>query len=739
MAHEAKIFNDPIHGHIEMHPLLIRIIDTPQFQRLRFIKQLGGAYFVFPGASHNRFEHSIGVGYLAGQLVKGLQERQPELNIDKKDVLCVQIAGLCHDLGHGPFSHVFDHAFIPRARPENTWKHEIASSMMFDHLISCNHLEGDFKKHDLNLENDLKFIKEQIKGPETKAEEGPGSNWPYKGRPREKGFLYEIVANKRNGIDVDKWDYFARDCYHLGIQNNFDSSRFLAFARVCETEGTKLICTRDKEAGDLYDMFHMRYTLHRRACQHRVTNIIEWMITEALLLADPHIKISGANGRLYKISTAIDDMVAYTKLTDNIFQQILNSSEPELEEARTILNNILCRKLYKFIDQIRLDEKREVGKKEFDKLPGEVAFARIGDVNFAPKDFIVNVVSLNYGMKGKNPIDEAWFYRKDAPNQAVQIEKGQVSQLLPERFTEQLIQVYCKKTDEQSVEAAKLNYAQWCINRGFTTPEVSQLLPESFTEQLIQVYCKRTDEQSVEAAKLNYAQWCINRVFTTPEVSQLLPESFTEQLIQVYCKRTDEQSVEAAKLNYAQWCINRVFTTPEVSQLLPESFTEQLIQVYCKRTDEQSVEAAKLNYAQWCINRVFTTPEVSRLLPERFTEQLIQVYCKRTDEQSVRAAKLLERAPDPRSTPPPYPHYPVNPPNTKGNFGHYGQFIMANLPNLHIFGLWEETHTHTGRMCRLRTGSDPSRNRTWDPGAVKQLCYPQCYRVQYVHYYFKRN
>ncbi|GCB76360.1 hypothetical protein scyTo_0017457 [Scyliorhinus torazame] len=306
MAYEAKIFNDPIHGHIEMHPLLIRIIDTPQFQRLRFIKQLGGAYFVFPGASHNRFEHSIGVGYLAGQLVKGLQERQPELNIDKKDVLCVQIAGLCHDLGHGPFSHVFDHAFIPRARPEKTWK------------------------------------------------------WPYKGRPREKGFLYEIVANKRNGIDVDKWDYFARDCYHLGIQNNFDSSRFLAFARVCETEGTKLICTRDKEAGDLYDMFHMRYTLHRRACQHRVTNIIEWMITEALLLADPHIKISGANGRLYKISTAIDDMVAYTKLTDNIFQQILNSSEPELEEARTILNNILCRKLYKFIDQIRLDEEREV-------------------------------------------------------------------------------------------------------------------------------------------------------------------------------------------------------------------------------------------------------------------------------------------------------------------------------------------------------------------------------------------
>lgn len=55
-----QVFNDPVHGHIEMHPLLVRIIDTPQFQRLRYIKQLGGTYFVFPGASHNRFEHSLG-------------------------------------------------------------------------------------------------------------------------------------------------------------------------------------------------------------------------------------------------------------------------------------------------------------------------------------------------------------------------------------------------------------------------------------------------------------------------------------------------------------------------------------------------------------------------------------------------------------------------------------------------------------------------------------------------------
>ncbi|XDV16830.1 hypothetical protein PO909_016361 [Leuciscus waleckii] len=112
-----KIFNDPIHGQIEMHPLLVKIIDTPQFQRLRHIKQLGTKYLVFPGATHTRFEHSIGVAYLAECLLRSLHDNQPKLNITKQDFLCVQIAALCHDMGHGPFSHLFDGMFIPEVRP----------------------------------------------------------------------------------------------------------------------------------------------------------------------------------------------------------------------------------------------------------------------------------------------------------------------------------------------------------------------------------------------------------------------------------------------------------------------------------------------------------------------------------------------------------------------------------------------------------------------------------------------
>ena len=73
----SKLFNDPIHGRIEIPDYCVRIIDTPEFQRLRYLKQLGCTNFVFHGATHTRFEHSIGVSWLAGEWVRHLMNKQP--------------------------------------------------------------------------------------------------------------------------------------------------------------------------------------------------------------------------------------------------------------------------------------------------------------------------------------------------------------------------------------------------------------------------------------------------------------------------------------------------------------------------------------------------------------------------------------------------------------------------------------------------------------------------------------
>ncbi|CAO2578003.1 Deoxynucleoside triphosphate triphosphohydrolase SAMHD1 [Lemmus lemmus] len=470
-----QVFNDPIHGHIEFHPLLVQIIDTPQFQRLRYIKQLGGGYYVFPGASHNRFEHSLGVGYLAGYVVRALAEKQPELQISERDILCVQIAGLCHDLGHGPFSHMFDGRFMPLAHPNRNWKHEQGSVEMFDHLVTSNNLKPIMRNYGLVPEEDILFIKEQIWGPDQKTPI-KDSLWPYKGRPVEKSFLYEIVANKRNGIDVDKWDYFARDCHHLGIKNNFDYKRYVMFSRVCEVEDNKGGYKRKHEVGNLYDMFYTRNSLHRRAYQHKISNLIDIMIKEAFIKADPYVEIIGAGGKKYRISTAIDDMEAFTKLTDNIFLEILNSTDSRLSEAQSILRNIERRDLYKYLGETQPNGQHKIRKEEYEQLPQEIVNTKPNvhlEAELKAEDFIVDVINMDYGMEDKNPIDHVRFYSKNNTRQAVRISKEQVSQLLPQKFAEQLIRVYCKKKDRKSLHAARQHFIQWCVEKNFTKPQVS--------------------------------------------------------------------------------------------------------------------------------------------------------------------------------------------------------------------------------------------------------------------------
>uniref|UniRef100_A0A3B3DHA3 HD/PDEase domain-containing protein n=1 Tax=Oryzias melastigma TaxID=30732 RepID=A0A3B3DHA3_ORYME len=435
-----EVFNDSIHGHVELPSLLVKIIDTPQFQRLRNIKQLGGGYLVYPGASHNRFEHSIGVAYLAGELVKTLREKQPELDINVRDILCVQIAGLCHDLGHGPFSHLFDQMFMPQVRGN----HEKASLDMFEYLVRVNELdlenEGDDQENEgddqedgdddqNDGEDDLVFIKELILGKPLNGNDS-SAGWPYKGRKVEKSFLYEIVSNKESGIDVDKFDYFARDCYHTGIKNNFEHLRYFKFARVIEVETNqstrRRICLRDKVVGNLYDLFHTRLLLHRRVCHHKVTTNVQIMIKDALLKANGHLKISDAT----------KDMEAYTKLTDQVTERILHSTGNDMKEAREILVRVMRRDLY--------------------KLVGE---AKVSYSNNSPY--------LHYGKGKEDPIKYTYFYKKNDIKTAFTIPRNKVSNFLPECFLEQTIRVYWKNNDKKNLKEAKQEFQTWCENNGF--------------------------------------------------------------------------------------------------------------------------------------------------------------------------------------------------------------------------------------------------------------------------------
>ena len=103
---------------------------------MRDLKQLGCVNYVFPTAVHNRFEHCIGTCHIARQLMHKLREKQQsQLEISDRDVFNVSIAGLCHDLGHGPFSHVFDNHFLRTINPNTEWTHEGASTSLLRYMV----------------------------------------------------------------------------------------------------------------------------------------------------------------------------------------------------------------------------------------------------------------------------------------------------------------------------------------------------------------------------------------------------------------------------------------------------------------------------------------------------------------------------------------------------------------------------------------------------------------------------
>lgn len=218
-----------------------------------------------------------GVAYYAEKVARTLQTNQPELNISDIDVLCVKIAGLCHDLGHGPFSHVFDGVFLSKIRPERHWRHEDGSVMMLKHLIFKNNI----KIEEFGLtETDFLFIQEIING--CKEENR-------KGRESEKFFLYDIVNNRRSGLDVDKLDYFQRDVRYTNASsgNVFNFERFLEFGRVFKASPISssqqdnpnyMICYPEKLLREAVDLFAVRFRLHQAVYTHKSVKKVELMV-----------------------------------------------------------------------------------------------------------------------------------------------------------------------------------------------------------------------------------------------------------------------------------------------------------------------------------------------------------------------------------------------------------------------------------------------------------------------------
>lgn len=207
-------FRDPIHGFIELNPWEREIINQPAFQRLRRIKQLAWTDMVYPGATHTRFEHSLGVMHVATRLFDALRARhEAELkergyeSLDRQRQL-VRLAALLHDVGHAPFSHAAEEIMPLRRAGGQPYTHEEYSSAIVEHTLR-DVIEGhDFNKrnHALKVQDIKDFF---LEAPT------PGAL-----------LLREIVSGQ---MDADRMDYMLRDSHHAGVSyGNFDLNRIIA-------------------------------------------------------------------------------------------------------------------------------------------------------------------------------------------------------------------------------------------------------------------------------------------------------------------------------------------------------------------------------------------------------------------------------------------------------------------------------------------------------------------------------
>lgn len=250
---QAKIIHCPLYGPVPIDPLAVQCIDTPEFQRLHHIRQTGMVYRVFPSACHSRFTHAIGTYHLAGVWFDHLT---PQLDPRRRQL--IQLAGLLHDIGHGPYSHVFEK--IVQRRVQSTWSHEQQSIDIFHQMVTRYALPV--------TSEEVEFVCHCIRPPDQFR-----CQWQY-----------QLINNAENGLDVDKMDYLRRDMWAIGLPCGVDIQRILVHSHLVEGK----IVFEEKVATNILDLYYQRYKMYRTIYQHRVVLHFDALIEQAVS-SIPHL------------------------------------------------------------------------------------------------------------------------------------------------------------------------------------------------------------------------------------------------------------------------------------------------------------------------------------------------------------------------------------------------------------------------------------------------------------------
>jgi hypothetical protein len=273
-----------VHGNLQLKNFEVKLVDTPQVQRLRRIKQLGFTYLVYPGANHTRFEHSMGAMFLASKLADHL-----DLDDDEKEI--VRISAILHDVGHGPFSHVSEAVL--------DYSHEIFTSKVIKESQIADILSESF---------DPREIIDVING---------------------KGPLGQIISGE---LDVDRMDYLLRDSHYTGVAYGvIDVERLIYNMKL---KKNLVLDIKGVQAAE--STLVARYFMYPSVYQHHTTRIVNSMFRRCLRKLFENGDV--VQDKIYEYDDT--DIISISRAKEGFIKEIMIRLD-----NRDLFKNVFCLKL----------------------------------------------------------------------------------------------------------------------------------------------------------------------------------------------------------------------------------------------------------------------------------------------------------------------------------------------------------------------------------------------------------
>jgi HD superfamily phosphohydrolase len=253
---------DPVHQYIRFSDVERELVDTPIFQRLRRIRQLAGAHLVYPSAQHSRFEHSLGTMHVAGYAGETLLTKG---YLDDEDLVQeLRLAALLHDIGHGPFSHLFEEVLEARCKRshEDMGREIISHSEISDIVGKYGYNSSDICK--------LSFGESNVK------------------------FFNEIIAG---GLSADSMDYLSRDGFFTGVEyGKIDYHRLISSFEIVSNGH---LAINRSALYSFESMLISRYEMFKAVYFHKTVRSAEVMLLHSMTLADKEMGLTDTSLKNY--------------------------------------------------------------------------------------------------------------------------------------------------------------------------------------------------------------------------------------------------------------------------------------------------------------------------------------------------------------------------------------------------------------------------------------------------------